>query len=185
MSSPLPPPPASGVTVPVSVQGGKNPFDGLAQIQLKEMKQPQSTNASGASATAPTATPTTTSTPVSTSAPAPISRPYNPNAALSQLDALALPDETENDRLSKDLTTNVANLMATKQENERKQQKVGSALASKARQIEEEQRKLAFIRNELAKLDHSLSRNIDMLRAEIEACGREVNSLQKDFDWVR
>jgi hypothetical protein len=44
------------------------------------------------------------------------------------------------------------------------------------------QAKLDFIRMELNKLDVAVSRNINMLRSEIEASHREVSELQRDFD---
>ena len=152
-----------------------NPF---ADINAAEfLKQQQA--AAPTTAAAPAVVPSASATSVApTSFP---SRPYNPNQELSQLDALALPDEKENARLSGQLTANVANLMAQKSSNERKQAAVGNVLAQKGKAMEEEMRKLQFIRQELSKLDHSLSRNIDVLRAEIESVGREVNSLQTEF----
>jgi len=188
-----------------AANGSKNPFADIEPHEILKQPNPKSnaaptsppeadsnangstndnhaTSAPATSSAPPTAAPSSASNSVQ---PQPRPRPYDPRAALAQLDPVsaALPDEGENDRLTSELQANVATLMQTKQENERKQQKVGSVLASKYKRMEEEQRKLTFIRNELAKLDQSLAKNINMLRAEIETVGREVHRLQKDFDY--
>ena len=125
------------------------PSNAFADINGKQFlqQQPATTAAPAAAATAPASTP---------AAPA---KPYNPNASLAQLDASMSVDESENARLASSLSENVATLMATKQANERKQLVVGSILAEKYKSMEEERGKLMLIRQELAKLDQSLSRN--------------------------
>jgi len=127
------------------------PSNAFADINGKQFLQQQT------AATAAPATATAAAAPV---AVAPAAKPYNPHANLAQLDAsLSLPDESENARLASTLSENVATLMATKQANERKQLVVGSILAEKYKSMEEERGKLMLIRQELAKLDQSLSRN--------------------------
>lgn len=132
------------------------PSNAFADINGKQFLQQQP------AATAPTAaaSPPATAAAAAPVAVAPAAKPYNPHANLAQLDAsLSLPDESENARLASTLSENVATLMATKQANERKQLVVGSILAEKYKSMEEERGKLMLIRQELAKLDQSLSRN--------------------------
>jgi hypothetical protein len=189
---------ASAAGIGTGAAGNNNRF---ADINAKEfLAQPPTPSASVSNAAAGTASPSaaapssgSNSSPAApqqqqsapASVPAPIARGpvYNPNAKLHELDPTSLmPDESENARLSASLQNNVATLIATKQANERKQQVVGSILSERYKQAEAERGKLLLIRQELAKLDQSLVRNIDVLRAEIEGVGREVNNLQRDFD---
>lgn len=71
---------------------------------------------------------------------------------------------------------------AIEEENKRRARKVVETLQDKTRRMEQEARNLAFIRQELSKLDLTLSRNIDILRSEIETAGREVSHAQAHFD---
>ena len=156
-----------------------SPSDTTGLFSSLSMSAPAPTAAAVPAASATPAAPGASAAPV----PLP-AKIYDPRAALSALDAsVSLPDETENARLSQSLEHNVASLMATKQSNERKQQVVGSILNEKYKSMEHERAKLLTIKQELAKLDQSLSRNIDVLRQEIETVGRECNTLQKDFDY--
>lgn len=73
-------------------------------------------------------------------------------------------------------------LIEQKEANMRRAQKVVDTIAEKQRRAETETRKLLFIRQELQKLDKTLSTNIDILRTEIEKVGRECAGAQREFD---
>jgi len=70
----------------------------------------------------------------------------------------------------------------TEQSNKQKQSHVSHILAKGLKKVEREKTKLQLISNELSKLDSSLSRNIGILRSEIESVHREVSMAQADFD---
>ena len=58
---------------------------------------------------------------------------------------------------------------------------VTSTLAEKYQTIQAEARKLQLVKDELTKLDQSLSGSIDILRNEIETVNRSLSYLQQDF----
>jgi len=77
---------------------------------------------------------------------------------------------------------NVELLNSQKRANIEKHSKLSSTILAEQNRVQREVQKLMFVQQELGKLDKSLTKNIDLLRIEIEKVGREVSNSQKDFD---
>lgn len=144
------------------------------------------------SPTTASATPTTTITsataPTTTITSATSSTSPNPTSAAS-FDPSAEPplpvapaEEVSNLEIAHLNETNVAALLSQQKANAHLTSHLSTALATQLHTIQQQHTKLAYIRSELAKLDASLSENINTLRSEIEGVGREVLYAQTEFD---
>ena len=146
-------------------------------------------------ATSPSASATAASPPSSVSPPAaappggPPAYP-SPSAATSAVphDSSADPplpaapaEEASNLEIAQLNESNVAQLLSQKKQNADIQQHFTTSLTQQLQSIAAQQQKLAYIREELHKLDQQLSDSIDVLRNQIEDVGRQCLSLQADF----
>ena len=183
-------------------QISKNPFDaavttsttvGGRTIVRKTPANPSPTNhSSKALSTAPQpapAPPRTTSAPAAPNAAvSPASGATSP-ASPAAFDPAAEPslpaapaEEVHNLEIAQLNETNVAALLSQQKANAYLTSHLSTALSSQLQSIQAQQSKLSYIRSELAKLDVALSENINTLRSEIEAVGREVLYAQTEFD---
>ena len=122
----------------------------------------------------------TLSTTASTSPSAAPSASFDPSAEPPL--PVAPVEETSNLEIAHLNETNVAALLSQQKANAHLTSHLSTALTSQLHSIQQQHAKLAYIRAELAKLDASLSDNINTLRTEIETVGREVLYAQTEFD---
>ena len=93
----------------------------------------------------------------------------------------ATDESTDPNRINTLNAANVAVLAAQQKKNLEVTAAVTSTLAEKYQTIQAEARKLQLVKDELTKLDQSLSGSIDILRNEIETVNRSLSYLQQDF----
>ena len=105
--------------------------------------------------------------------------PHDPSAEPPEPAAPA--EEASNMEIAQLNESNVAQLLVQKASNANIQQHLTTSLTQQLQSIAAQQTKLAFIREELHKLDQQLSDSIDVLRTQIEDVGRQCLALQADF----
>ena len=155
------------------------------------------TKALSTAAQQPSASPTTSTNPFAQTSPthaasssaASASTTSTSPAAPTPHDPSAVPpppaapaEEVHNMEIATLNETNVAALIAQQRSNAHLTTHLSTALTTQLQTIQAQHAKLAYIKSELAKLDASLTENINTLRGEIEGVGREVLYAQTEFD---
>lgn len=88
--------------------------------------------------------------------------------------------EKELERVGKE----VEQLHEQKKVNQEVTKRLGLTLQEKMQNVAKEQKKLQLVRQELAKLDGSLNRNVDILRKEIEQVGQEEAVASRQYQEI-
>ena len=164
-----------GRTVVRKSPANASPTNSNSTKALSTAPQPTPQPPATAAVTSPTS-PNSATTTASTAAPTsfdPAAEPPLPVAPVEEASNLEIAHLNE---------TNVAAMLSQQKANAHLTSHISTALTTQLQSIQQQHTKLAYIKSELAKLDASLSENINTLRTEIETVGREVLYAQTEFD---